>query len=220
MRLRRKALLHEKAAVYRGIYIIEDPLQNKGKWSKLFGNDHPLHVELGTGKGQFISTLAEQNPHINYIGIEYQKSVIYFAAKKVAAKELKNLLLLRFDIIDITSIFAPGEVDRFYINFCDPWPKRRHARRRLTHQEFLGKYAQILEPGHEIHFKTDNEPLFEFSLNEFSGTGFRMKNISLDLHNSEFQGNILTEYEERFSSRGMKIFRLEAIVPRKLQKHQ
>lgn len=220
MRLRRKSLLHQRVAPYKGTYVVEEPQQHKGKWHELFGNDHPLHVELGTGKGRFISTLAEQNPHINYIGIEYQESVIYFAAQKVAVKELKNLLLLRFNINDITSIFAPGEVDRFYINFCDPWPKKRHAKRRLTHQEFLGKYAQILEPGHEIHFKTDNEPLFEFSLNELSGTGFTLKNISLDLHNSEFAGNIMTEYEEKFSSRGMRIFRCEAIMPKTLQKCQ
>lgn len=210
MRLRKKPWVAERIQEFPHI-LVNKPSLYKGRWHRFFENDNPLHAELGTGKGRFITTLAQHNPAINYIGMEYMQDVIYYAARKADDKELKNIALLCFDVNHILDIFHCGEISRLYINFCDPWPKKRHAKRRLTHHGFLSRYAQILAPGGEIHFKTDNEQLFAYSLNEFAAERqFQLKNITFDLHNSEFSGNVMTEYEEKFSSRGMKIFRCEA----------
>jgi tRNA (guanine-N7-)-methyltransferase len=210
MRLRKKPWITERIQEFSHI-LVDKPYSYKGKWHQYFQNDSPLHVEVGTGKGRFITTLAQQNSAINYIGLEYMQDVIYYAAQKVTYKQLKNIALLCFDVNHILDVFHGGEISRLYINFCDPWPKNRHAKRRLTHHGFLIRYAQILAPGGEIHFKTDNEQLFAYSLNEFAAERqFQLKNITFDLHNSEFAGNVMTEYEEKFSSRGMKIFRCEA----------
>jgi tRNA (guanine-N7-)-methyltransferase len=185
----------------------------QGKWSEVFGRQAPLQVELGTGKGDFLSQLAELHPEINYIGIEAQQDVLYTAARKVAAKELKNVRLLVFDINHLEEIFAPGEVARFYINFCDPWPKLRHAKRRLTYRTFLEKYRRLLADGGELHFKTDNRPLFDFSLLEFRTAGLEVRDISYDLHAENRPDNIMTEYERKFSGFGEKINRCEVIFP-------
>ena len=168
-------------------------------------------LELGTGKGDFISQLAELHPDINYIGIEMQQDVLYSAAKKIAERELKNVRLLVFDINHIEDIFAEGEVDRFYINFCDPWPKKRHAKRRLTHVGFLEKYRRLLKKPGELHFKTDNRPLFDFSLEQFEEAGLRVQDVSYDLHAENRPDNIMTEYERKFSGFGEKINRCEVI---------
>lgn len=184
--------------------------ESTGGWTEVFGRTAPLHVELGTGRGRFICELAAGNAEINYIGIEVQKDVIYYAAQKAFERNLPNVRLLLYNVNEIGDIFAEGEVSRLYINFCDPWPKNRHAKRRLTHHRFLEMYRRILVPGGELFFKTDNEQLFEFSLNEFAAAGLGLRNITFDLHNSGFSGNIMTEYEARFCARGMKIFRCEA----------
>ncbi len=212
MRFRRRAQVLEKIRDYDDL-IQYNPEQYKGKWQEFFGNGNPIHVEFGTGKGQFIATMAKENPGINYIGVEVQVGVIFQAAKKARAKEVSNLILTVYDVAKIIDVFQKGEIERIYLNFSDPWPKKGHAKRRLTHTNFLNIYKQLLQPGREIHFKTDNEKLFEFSLNEFSANGFRLQNITLDLHNSDFQGNVMTEYEEKFVNRGMKIYRCEAVCP-------
>lgn len=210
MRLRKKPWITEAIQEYENIVI---PARDGGEWQSVFGRNAPLHVELGIGKGRFITEMAANNPGVNYIGIEAQQDVLYYAAQKVADRGLGNVRLLVFDINNILAIFQPGEVWRFFINFCDPWPKNRHAKRRLTHSRFLAMYRNLLRPGGELHFKTDNERLFEFSLNEFAASGLGLRNISLDLHHSSFQGNVMTEYEAKFSALGMKIFRCEAIFP-------
>jgi tRNA (guanine-N7-)-methyltransferase len=157
--------------------------------------------------------MAEQNRHINFIGIEAQQDVLYYAAQKVAEKQLSNVRLLVFDINNVMNLFAPGEVNRFYINFCDPWPKARHDKRRLTHHRFLDMYRQLLAPGGDIHFKTDNELLFAFSLEEFTNYKWQLEQISYDLHASDFANNVMTEYEIKFSTKGGPIYRCEAKPP-------
>lgn len=191
---------------------IKDPEKNKGKWREIFDNNKPIHVEIGTGKGQFLTSMSLLNPNINYIGIERQTNVIVSALKKSREKEVsKNIVFFVADVKDLLNYFESKEIDRIYINFCDPWPnKKKWAKRRLTHKNFLSLYEKLFEDNGEIFFKTDNKGLFEFSLNEIVDKGWRLHNISLDLHNSNFEGNIKTEYEEKFSSIGMPIYRLEA----------
>ena len=157
--------------------------------------------------------MAEREPGVNFIGIEAQQDVLYAAAKKVAAMELRNVRLLVFDIHEIERIFAPGEVDRFFLNFCDPWPKKRHYKRRLTYRGFLEKYRHLLKKGGELHFKTDNRPLFDFSLKEFEAAELAVRDVSYDLHAEGRPDNIMTEYERKFSGYGEKINRCEVIFP-------
>ncbi len=194
--------------------VIQDPDQQKalrGRWSELFENDHPIHLEIGTGKGRFILTLAQQNPDINYIGIEKYSSVLVKALKKYHAWEGSNLIFLRMEAENITDVFGPGEIGMIYLNFSDPWPKDRHAKRRLTSKDFLNRYDRILAPSGQIIFKTDNRLLFDFSLEQIEEAGWQSDNITYDLHKSEYaEENIMTEYEERFSSQGNPIFRLTA----------
>lgn len=195
--------------------VISNPEEYKGKWQALFGNNNEVHVEFGMGKGGFIIELAKQNPNINYIGVEKFETVVYKACKKAEREEAtSNLRYLFYNVADCREIFQVGEVARIYLNFSDPWPKKRHANKRLTSYRFLDKYEHILDSKGEIHFKTDNKGLFEFSLNEISKSDWKMKNISLDLHASDMEGNIMTEYEERFSSMGMPIYRLECFPRR------
>ncbi len=213
MRLRKKPWIAEALDEYHDIVFKYSDNTYRGSWQEFFGRKSLLYVELGTGKGQFIAGLAEQHPDINFIGIEAQQDVLFYAAKKVRDRQLSNVRLLIFDIANILEIFSPGEVNRLYINFCDPWPKARHAKRRLTHAIFLEKYRTILTHGGELFLKTDNLPLFEFSLEQFSAAGLQVNNISFDLHNSNYPENIMTEYEARFSSIGVKINRAEVIFP-------
>ncbi|PBH91830.1 tRNA (guanosine(46)-N7)-methyltransferase TrmB, partial [Clostridioides difficile] len=182
----------------------------KGKWNLKFRNDNPIHVEFGTGKGKFITTLAKQNPDINYIAMELKEEVLLKAVEKADASNLNNILFLWGDVSNILDYFEAKELSRIYINFCDPWPKNRWSKRRLTHSGFLEMYNRVLEDDGEIHFKTDNEKLFEFSLNEIAANNWLLKNISLDLGNSEYENNVTTEYEDKFMSQGMRIFRCEA----------
>lgn len=189
-------------------YAIKNPEELKGKWRELFNKnmDSSFYVEIGTGKGQFISKHAEINPDIFYIGIEKFSSVIIRAIDKVEKLELENLKFIRFDAEYIENIFAENEVDRIYLNFSDPWPKDRHAKRRLTSSNYLKKYNKILAPSGTIEFKTDNRDLFDFSVEQAKESGWNIDVITYDLHNSPYcEGNIMTEYEERFSSLGTPI---------------
>jgi len=191
--------------------VVSNPEDYKGRWNELFGNDNPLHIEVGTGKGQFITGMAKANPNINYIGIELFDSVIVIAAKKaVEAGQPENLRLLNVNGSKLEEYFAKGDVSQVYLNFSDPWPKTRHAKRRLTHANFLSLYEKVLVDNGEIHFKTDNRGLFEFSLMSLTDYGMKLKLVSLDLHNDDVEDNIMTEYEEKFSSKGQPIYRLEA----------
>jgi tRNA (guanine-N7-)-methyltransferase len=208
MRLRNKPWAKDKLAQYPQ-YVISSPESFKGKWQSLFEKNQPLHVEIGTGRGRFITGMAKANPHINYIGIELQESVLVKALDRLLEDELPNLKLLNVNAKDITNIFEKGEVERIYLNFSDPWPKKRHEKRRLTYKDFLQQYEQILVKNGEVHFKTDNQGFFEYSLMSFSQYGLLLKWVSLDLHNSDFEGNIMTEYEEKFSKKGNRIYRAE-----------
>lgn len=191
-------------------YVILNPADAKGRWQEIFGNDHPIHVEVGSGKGAFVSGMAKANPEINYIGIDIQKSVLSYALDKVLATGVPNIKLLWVDGSDLTDYFEDDEIDRLYLNFSDPWPKKRHEKRRLTYQSFLATYQQILPENGEIHFKTDNRGLFEYSLVSFSQYGMKLKGVWLDLHASDFEDNVLTEYEQKFANKGQVIYRVEA----------
>ncbi|HEL0655572.1 TPA: tRNA (guanosine(46)-N7)-methyltransferase TrmB [Streptococcus equi subsp. zooepidemicus] len=191
-------------------YVILEPEAVKGRWCEVFGNDHPIHIEVGSGKGAFITGMALKNPEINYIGIDIQLSVLSYALDKVLASQAPNVRLLRVDGSSLTNYFDAGEIDMMYLNFSDPWPKSRHEKRRLTHRSFLDTYKQILPENGEIHFKTDNRGLFEYSLASFSQYGMTLKQVWLDLHASDYQGNVMTEYEARFAKKGQVIYRLEA----------
>ncbi|MBG9653365.1 tRNA (guanosine(46)-N7)-methyltransferase TrmB [Cytobacillus firmus] len=208
MRQRNKPWAKDKLAKYPQ-YVISEPEKYKGKWNEAFDKDQPLHIEIGTGKGRFITGMAKANPDINYIGIELAESVIVSALDRIIEEELPNIKLLNVNANDLRDYFEKGEVNRIYLNFSDPWPKKRHAKRRLTHRSFLDIYEDVLVDKGEIHFKTDNQGLFESSLMSFSDYGMLLTFVSLDLHNSDFEGNIMTEYEEKFSSRGSRIFRCE-----------
>ena len=216
MRLRRKPWVDEAIHAYDDLVYPKDrPADEaeRGRWQEIFGREAPLFVELGTGKGDFISRMAERSPDVNFIGIEKQQDVLIAAARKVREKELKNVRLLVFDIAQLEKIFAPGEVDRFFVNFCDPWPKARHAKRRLTHRSFLARYKELLVPGGKLVFKTDNRALFDFSLEEFREMGLSLHDVSYDLHGEEHPENVMTEYEKKFSGKGEKINRCEVTFP-------
>ncbi len=211
MRIRKKAWAEAELASNRAI--ITEPSQYKGRWHEVFGNDHPIHIEIGCGKGQFLSTMSKLNPNINYIGIEREEQIIVTALKKSREGETgDNIRFFVEDVANILDIFDTGEVKRIYSNFSDPWHRRKKwAKRRLTHKNFLNIYEKLFgDDGGELFLKTDNKIFFEFSLNEIADKGWRLHNISLDLHNSDYEGNIMTEYEEKFSAMGMPIYRLEA----------
>ena len=190
-------------------FCIQTPTEHKGNWSTVFGNDNPIHIEIGMGKGRFLTALAKQNPNINYIGIERYDSVLVRALEKREQEEqLSNLFYLCEDAKNIIEIFETGEIARIYLNFSDPWPKDRHAKRRLTSTEFFARYDQILAKEGEVMFKTDNRILFDFSLEQVPEAGWSLKDVTFDLHNSEYaEGNIMTEYEEKFSSMGNPIYK-------------
>lgn len=189
--------------------VIHEPEKAKGRWKEIFGNDHLLRIEIGMGKGKFIHALAAENPRINYIGIEKYSSVLLRALQKMEAQPLPNLLFIRMDAEDITEVFDREEVDRIYLNFSDPWPKDRHAKRRLPSREFLSKYDQFLKKDGVLEFKTDNKDLFDFALEELSPAGWEALKVTFDLHHDAemVEGNIMTEYEEKFSSKGNPIYK-------------
>ena len=189
---------------------IKQPERFKGKWNEIFKNENPIHIEIGCGKGRFITETAKLNPDINYIAIEKVEDVLVMAMEKATEAELSNVVFIDMDAESIEEVFQKGEIERIYLNFSDPWKKNKQAKRRLTHKNFLDRYKKVLKSGDFIFFKTDNKALFEFSLNSFAENDFKMRNITLDLHNSNFEGNIMTEYEQRFFEQGMPIYRLEA----------
>jgi len=211
MRLRKVKNAKERLEVNNNPFFISDPELNKGKWNEVFNNTNPIHIEIGCGKGQFISTLAKLNPDINYIAIEKFDSVLLRCLEKVIDSGLTNLKLCVMDAQMISNYFKQDEVKRIYLNFSDPWPKKHHAKRRLTSPLFLEQYKSILNKKGEIFFKTDNRGLFEYSLESISNNGFSISNISLDLHKDleKYPDNITTEFEDKWSKLG-PIYRLEA----------
>ncbi len=209
MRLRNVTGSREEIAANE--FIVHEPEKLKGKWKEFFGNDNPIHIEIGMGKGRFLIQLAMENPDINYIGIEKYSSVLIRAVEKRKELEIKNLWLIRFDAEYIKDIFDINEVSRIYLNFSDPWPKDRHAKRRLISREFFARYDKFLAAEGEVIFKTDNTDLFAFSLEQVETAGWKLKNFTYDLHHSEYAaGNVMTEYEEKFSAMGNPIHRLVA----------
>jgi len=190
-------------------FVVHEPEKYKGNWKEVFQNDHPIHIEIGMGKGKFIMEHAIRNPEINYIGIEKYSSVLLRALEKRREVELNNLYFIRFDAEYINTIFDTDEISRIYLNFSDPWPKDRHAKRRLTSREFLKRYDLCLKKEGEVIFKTDNRMLFDFSLEEAKEAGWNLEEVTYDLHHSDyFEGNIMTEYEEKFSALGNPIHRM------------
>jgi len=187
--------------------VIPNAHEHKNNWQSVFNNQKPIHLEIGTGKGQFLVGMAKQFPDINFIGIELEKRIIVSAAQKMIEEKLDNVLLLNENAMDLSEFFAQNEISTIYLNFSDPWPKNRHEKRRLTYPTFLEQYNKILKPGSEIIFKTDNQGLFEYSLVSFSGYGMKLKEVNLDLHSHKDPQNIMTEYEEKFSAKGQRIYR-------------
>lgn len=180
-----------------------------GTWHEIFGNDRPIRIEIGMGKGRFIHTMAKEHPEYNYIGIEKYSSVLLRAIQKMEEETLPNLKFIRMDAEDVAKVFAPGEVERIYLNFSDPWPKDRHAKRRLPSREFLARYDVILKKDGVLEFKTDNRALFDFAVEELEPAGWEAKVITYDLHGDAalMEGNVMTEYEEKFSSLGNPIYK-------------
>jgi tRNA (guanine-N7-)-methyltransferase len=193
-------------------YVFTEPEGMKGTWHEVFGNDNPVRIEIGMGKGRFISTLAAQNPDINYVGIEKYSSVLLRAVEKQEELQLPNLRFIRMDAENICEVFGAGEVDRIYLNFSDPWPKDRHAKRRLTSRQFFARYNVILKQDGQVEFKTDNKDLFDFSVEEVKEAEWKLTSCTYDLHHDAAlnEGNVMTEYEERFSKAGNPICKLIA----------
>lgn len=188
-------------------YVVSEEEWRPGSWKEVFGNDNPVHIEIGMGKGKFIHTMAGMHPDVNYVGIEKYSSVLLRAIQKMEQEPLCNLRFIRMDAEDILKVFGPQEVDRIYLNFSDPWPKDRHAKRRLPSREFLARYAVILKEGARLEFKTDNRVLFDFAVAELEPAGWKAEVVTYDLHGDErlMEDNVMTEYEEKFSSAGNPI---------------
>lgn len=195
-------------------WVVQEPKKQKSRWNDIFADGRPLHIEVGMGKGRFLMDMAQVHPNINYIGIEMYDSVLLRAVQKAdrLLDPPSNFRFIRMDARELPEVFAPGEVDKIYLNFSDPWPKDRHAKRRLTSRQFLERYQQILLSGSQVEFKTDNKGLFEFSLEEIKESGWILDGCTYDLHHDQVmnKGNIMTEYEEKFSSAGNPIYKLTA----------
>jgi len=210
MRLRNKPWADDYMREHDHI-VVQEPFEMLGKWSELFKNPKaPLHLEIGSGKGQFIAGMGKQHNDINFVGIELVKSVIVGALKKVLDADVDNVRLVNEDAKDLRELFGENEIDHLYLNFSDPWPKNRHEKRRLTYHTFLDQYKKVLVPGGEITLKTDNKGLFEYSLISFSQYGMILEDVSVDLHADEDPLNVPTEYEEKFSAKGQPIYRCRA----------
>ncbi|MBQ2802848.1 MAG: tRNA (guanosine(46)-N7)-methyltransferase TrmB [Lachnospiraceae bacterium] len=207
MRLRN--ITGSREVIAESVYVVKEADLEKcpGTWHEIFGNNNPLHIEIGMGKGKFIHTMAKEHPEINYVGIEKYSSVLLRAIQKMEEEELSNLKFIRMDAEDIIKVFGKGEVDKIYLNFSDPWPKDRHAKRRLPSRQFLERYNQILREDGRLEFKTDNRALFDFAVEELEPAGWKAEVVTYDLHSDEalMQGNVMTEYEEKFSSMGNPI---------------
>lgn len=222
MRLRGRKGIREALEKQPGLVVL-DAKVFRGRWGGFFGNDRPIHVELGMGKGMFISEMSVRNPHINFIGVDRYDELVRRAGEKATnlwleqhGEQPRNLALVRHNIEFLEEMLADAETECIYLNFSDPWPKNRHARRRLTHPYFLEKYKSVLNDKGQIHLKTDSASLFEFSLNAFADGGLRMRNISLHLHREGVRTDmVMTEYEVKFVKKGMPIHRCEVVVGNK-----
>ena len=212
-RVRRRAGTKEALREYEKV--IMEPMSCRGRWTEVFGSDSPIYIEVGTGRGRFVSTMARQHPECSFIGIDVVEEMVLEAAERMEKQGgiPKNLRLVWLNAELLADIFAPGEVTRIYLNFSDPWPKYRHRKRRLTHERFLAEYANILAEGGEVHQKTDNQGFFEYSLNTFALCGWQLKNIQLDLYKRLPEDNVATEYENKYIRQGLPIYRLEARRP-------
>ena len=206
-----------KDAILESGYVVQEPKEHKGKWTECFSGKQPLHIEVGMGKGRFLMDMARLHPDVNYVGIEMYDSVLLRALQKMEEREHagtlpENLVFLRMDARTLPLVFEKGEVGKIYLNFSDPWPKERHAKRRLTSRQFLERYNQILAADGVVEFKTDNKGLFEFSLEEVEEAGWKLLGHTFDLHHDSAmnEGNVMTEYEEKFSSMGNPIYKLIA----------
>ncbi|MFO8069038.1 MAG: tRNA (guanosine(46)-N7)-methyltransferase TrmB [Alkalibacterium sp.] len=214
MRLRHKPHARDMLEEYSQ-YVVNNPGEVKGDWQKRFGNENPIHIEVGCGKGQFIMDMAKKYPAINFVGVELLSSVIITVLEKQIEEDLPNVQLLQVNASDLTHYFEKDEVDRIYLTFSDPWPKNRHEKRRLTYKTFLAVYETILNTEGELHFKTDNQKLFEYSLVSFSNYPAKLSEVYLDLHKSDVKDNVMTEYEEKFSSKGNRIYKAVVQFPKK-----
>ncbi|GIM30312.1 tRNA (guanine-N(7)-)-methyltransferase [Clostridium polyendosporum] len=202
MRLRKKWWARPELEESKNVVI--RPSEKKGLWKEEFKNSNPIHLELGCGRGQFVSSKAKENPDVNYVAVDLKDEVLIYALRKVNEAEVENVRIIPMNISFISDVFDKDEVSKIYINFCNPWPKDRHKKRRLTHTKFLTEYKKFLKPESEIWFKTDDTELFDESQQYFKDNGFDLKYVTYDLHKSDFQQNIMTEYEAKFTSLGMK----------------
>ena len=211
MRMRKKKNLDSRLAACAAV-MADQPQTLRGRWRAQFGNENPIHLEIGCGKGRFILEMAKRYPDINFIAVEREEGALVMATEQAMRDKLPNLRFLSFDAAALEQIFAPGEVERIYLNFSDPWPKARHWKRRLTSTVFLGRYEKILKEGGILEFKTDNRDLFEFSLDSVKEAGWKLAASTFDLHHDPAlcEGNVMTEYEQKFSSRGQAICKLVA----------
>lgn len=192
-------------------YVIQAPGIHRGQWHKLFGNEHPIEIEVGMGKGKFIMELAQNHPEINYVGIERYSSVLLRGLQKREELELSNIWFLCVDAKELAEVFGEEEISKIYLNFSDPWPKERHAKRRLTSPEFMAVYGKVLAKDGKVEFKTDNRGLFEYSLESIPAAGWQIEEKTFDLHNSPMaEGNVMTEYETKFVAKGNAICKLIA----------
>lgn len=212
MRLRKK--WWARPELEQSPIFITNPNEYMGKWQEEFKNKNEIHLELGCGRGTFIRDKAIENPNINFIGIDLKDEVLIYTVRKVMESELQNVRIIPLNIMLIDGVFDKDEISKIYINFCNPWPKLRHNKRRLTHSKQLLEYKKFLKPGSEIWFKTDDVGLFEDSIKYFKECGFDIEYLTYDLHNSGFQDNIITEYEKKFMDLGMKIMFLKAKLTR------
>ena len=209
LEMRLKNVKNANFIIKNSKYVVLEPEKYRGSWKQIFGNDNNINIEIGMGKGDFIIGMAKQNPNINYIGIEMFDSVLVRAVQKLEEENLPNLRLIRMDANEIENVFE-NEIDTVYLNFSDPWPKKRHEKRRLTSHNLLSKYDLVFLEDKKIVQKTDNIDLFAFSIESLSTYGYMLKNVTLDLYNNMIEGNVATEYEKKFNEQGIRICRLEA----------
>ena len=208
--MRQRNVKNKKEIIENSNYVVSNPYENINNWKNVFGNDNPIYIEIGMGKGNFIIENAKRYPNINFIGIEKFDSILALALKKLDLLELPNLRVIRMDAFDVEKVFN-HEISKLFLNFSDPWPKKRHTNRRLTSGVFLEKYNNLFKEDNDIEFKTDNRGLFEYSLCSFNENGFLIKEISLDLHKSDKENNIMTEYEKKFSDKNNCIYYVKVV---------